>query len=254
MRRVTGPMKPLVAPTMAVLLLAGCLGAQEKPPSQEKQPQVRVNVLNVCAPSPNDQKEIAAALARISRKPRWATDFEVARGRTTVPEQDEAGNASPGKGVIAAWARIRREFSPDSPFLNVQYSFSRDNETMVETLVFRLRDTKELLEASIEDRVSAVTSPAAMLATNTPANRIKLERFGKSSIVLARCTDPGSNGQSVKQSAYEPLFRTASEILGSYRDALGARRTIPDELNRLSETANAGSAARAARKNVGSKH
>lgn len=253
MRRVTGPMKPTISLTVTVLLLAGCLDAQEKPAGQEKQPPVRVNVLNVCAPSPADQKEIFAALARISRKPRWATDFEVARGRTTLPDQGETG-ASPAKGVIASWARIRREFSADSPFLNVQYSFSRDNETMVETLVFRLRDTKELLEAAIEDRVSAVTSPAAMLATNTPANRIKLERFGKSSVVLARCAEAGSNGQPADQSAYEPLFRSASEILSSYRDALGARRTIPAELTRLSETANAGSSGGAKGKPGGSKH
>jgi hypothetical protein len=73
-----------------------------------------------------------------------------------------------------------------------------------------------------------------MLGTNTPASRVKLERFGKSSIVLARCS--AAPDQPVPdQSAYEPLFRAASSVLSAYRDALGARRTIPAELVRVSE-------------------
>ena len=54
---------------------------------------------------------------------------------------------------------------------------------MVETLIFHVRDPKDLMQVAIEeDNASSVTTPAAMLGTNTPAGRIKLERFGKSSV------------------------------------------------------------------------
>jgi hypothetical protein len=70
-----------------------------------------------------------------------------------------------------------------------------------------------------------------MLSSNTPVSRIKLERFGKPSVVLARCS--GADGPARDQSAYEPLFRTASSIMNRYRDGLGVRRMIPGELARL---------------------
>src|SRR5437764_13096145 len=104
---------------------------------------------------------------------------------------------------------------------------------MIETLVFRVRDPKDLMQVSIEDGASAVTTPAAMLATNTPATRIKLERFGKSSVVLARCyaTD---QGPAPDQSAYEPLFQSASAIVANYRGLLGRLRMVPVDLASLS--------------------
>jgi hypothetical protein len=103
---------------------------------------------------------------------------------------------------------------------------------MVETLVFRMREPKDLLEVSIESSASSVTTPAAMLAAGTPAGRIKLERFGKSSVVLARCSATTS-GQAIDQSAYEPLFSSASAILSDYRTILGTRKMVPEELARL---------------------
>jgi len=131
----------------------------------------------------------------------------------------------------ANWVRVRREF-PDSAFSNVQYSFSVDANNMVETLVLRVRDPKDLMEVTIEDSASAVASPRAMMASNTPASRIKLERFGKSSVVLARCS--AAEGKAApNQSAYEPIFSEASTILSQYRDALGVRRTVPQELARM---------------------
>jgi hypothetical protein len=199
---------------------------------QEKAPPVRVNVLNVCTPSADDQKEIAAALDRIPAKPKWGDDFEVARGRSSLAAgavQVEQAGASPP--LSSDWARIRREFPSDSPFSNVQYSFSVDARNMVETLVFRLRDSKDLLQVSLDDSMSAVTSPAAALATNTPVERVKLERFGKASVVLSRCN--AAAGHAVDQAAYEPLFRSANRVLSNYRDALNARRTIPAELERV---------------------
>jgi hypothetical protein len=118
----------------------------------------------------------------------------------------------------------------------VQYSFSVDPKNMVETLVFRVRDPKDLMQVSIEDSASAVATPATMLTSSTPASRIKLERFGKSSVVLARCA--GSEAGPVPdQTAYEPLFQSASAILSNYRGLLGARSTVPDELERVVGTA-----------------
>jgi hypothetical protein len=114
----------------------------------------------------------------------------------------------------------------------VQYSFSHDSKNMMETLVFRVRDPKDLMQVSIEDSASSVTSPASMLSTNTPVSRIKLERFGKSSVVLARC--PATEGQAAPdQSAYASLFRNASDIVANYRGLLRAAHIVPDELARI---------------------
>jgi hypothetical protein len=75
-----------------------------------------------------------------------------------------------------------------------------------------------------------------MLTANTPAARIKVERFGKASVVLARCPAVG-DVPAHDQSAYEPLFRTASSILERYRDALGVRRMVPQELTHMNSRA-----------------
>ncbi|MGE5206109.1 MAG: hypothetical protein ACM3PW_10865 [Chlamydiota bacterium] len=209
--------------------------------AQEKAPPVRVNVLNVCTPSPAEQKDIAAALAHIPAHPHWGTDFEVARGRTTLSQDAAAaltGKHAPASaiGPLSDWVRIRREFSGASPFVNALYSFSVDKRNMVETLVFAVRDPKDLLQVSLSETVSAVTTPAAALAAGTPPDHIRLERFGKASVVLARCAG-GPEAPQVNQSAYEPLFRQAAAILATYRRALGARRTVPEELTRISQAA-----------------
>jgi hypothetical protein len=73
-------------------------------------------------------------------------------------------------------------------FSSVQYSFSDDGQTMVETLVLHVRDPKDLMSLSLEDSASSVSSVEAMLSSNTPVNRVRLERFGKSSLALARCS------------------------------------------------------------------
>src|SRR5881397_3725737 len=191
---------------------------------QASQPQVKVNMLNVCSPSPEEQKEIASALARIPKQPLFGADFEIDRGRSSLDVGP--GFLQPGSGSqmssdpgVANWVRIRREFSVQALFSTVQYSFSTDPKNMVETLVFRVRDPKDLMLVSIEGSASAVTTPAAMLTTNTPATRIKLERFGKSSVVLARCyaTD---QGPAPDQTAYDPLFQSASTIVANYRGLL----------------------------------
>jgi hypothetical protein len=210
------------------------LGLAQQPP----QPQVKVNMLNVCSPSPEEQQEIASALARIPKQPLFSPDFEVDRGRSTLEERPDflkagaSAQFSSDSGT-ADWVRIRREFSVQSLFSTVQYSFSHDPKNMVETLIFHVRDPKDLMQVAIEDNASAVTTPATMLSTSTPASRIKLERFGKSSVVLARC--PGTEGNPPPdQSAYEPLFQSATAIVTNYRNLLAARNTVPAELARVS--------------------
>src|SRR6266850_523966 len=150
-------------------------------------------------------------------------------GSRTFHPRSEYGDSRRAAG--AARVRVRREFPASAPFTNAQYSFSVDSKNMIETVVLRLREQKDLMQISIEDSASSVASPAAMLSTNTPVSRIKLERFGKPSVVLARCS--GAEGPATDQTAYEPLFQTASSIMNRYRDGLGVRRMVPQELVRL---------------------
>jgi len=215
--------------------------------NSQEQPQVKLNVLNVCSPSPEEQQEIASALARVPQRVSFSQDFEIDRGRS-IPDQTASalpggmGAQLPSDAGAADWVRIRREFAPSSPFASVQYSFSRDQKSMVETLVFRIREPKDVMQIALEDSASAVTTPASMLSTNTPSSRIKLERFGKSSVVLARCT-VSESGPAPDQSAYEPLFRNASAIVSNYRGLLHVRHTVPDELSRISMPSGEGQSA-----------
>jgi hypothetical protein len=203
--------------------------------SAQQQPPVKVNVINVCAPSADDQKELSSALAKVPGKPAFSKDYEVSRGHSTLDQSAPIPGMPalpPGAVSAADWVRVRREFPDATLFSNVQYSFSVDAKNMVETLVLRVRDPKDLMQISIEDSASAVASATAMLSTSTPVSRVKLERFGKASVALARCS--GAEGTpATDQSAYEPIFRDASSIMERYRDALGARKMIPQELARL---------------------
>jgi hypothetical protein len=211
--------------------------AQQQPSDASQQPQVKVNMLNVCSPSAEEQKEIAAALARIPKQPLFSNDFEVTRGRSTLtdmPTMLEAGQAGhvAGEPSIASYVRIRREYSVQATFSSVQYSFSNDGVNMIETLVLHVRDPKDLIQVSLEDSASAVTSSQIMLGANTPVSRVRLERFGKSSVALARC--PGVEGGPIPdQSVYEPLFRGASEVMKNYRGLLGVKTTVPEELAKM---------------------
>jgi hypothetical protein len=225
---------------------------------QPNQPQVKVNMLNVCAPSADEQKEIDSALGRVPNQPLFAPDFEVDRGRTSLDETPDflkggSNTQMASDPSFATWVRIRREFGVQAAFSTVQYSFSVDGRNMSETLTFRVREPKGLLQVSIEDSAAAVTPPSVMLGTNTPVGRIRLERFGKSSIVLARC--PGTPGSPAPdQSAYEPLFRSATAIVANYRGLLRARHTVPDELARIAAAeAPAGAGKPPAKKPAGGK-
>src|SRR5437879_6006196 len=65
-------------------ILPAASRAQEIKPQQK--PEVKVHVLNVCSPSAEEQKEIAAALAHVPKKPTFSEDFEVDRGRSVLDQ------------------------------------------------------------------------------------------------------------------------------------------------------------------------
>lgn len=235
--------------SLFALLFPWSLSAQPQgDAAAAQQPQVKVNMLNVCTPSAEEQKEIAVALARIPKQPLFGSDFEVSRGRSTLTDLpsfmpvSQATHVADGPSV-ASYVRVRREFSVQALFASVQYSFSNDGQNMVETLVLHVREPKDLIQVSLEDSASAVTSPEAMLSANSPVNRVRLERFGKSSVALARCS-AGEGGPAPDQSAYEPLFRTASEVLTDYRGLLGVRAIVPEELTKISGASKPGGVAR----------
>ena len=89
-----------------ILIFAGGLFAvpvlaQQSAESPSPQPQVKVNVLNVCTPSAEEQKEISAALARIPKQPSFGPDFEVSHGVSTLTEADGPSCGAPTTGVTA---------------------------------------------------------------------------------------------------------------------------------------------------------
>jgi hypothetical protein len=203
-------------------------------PVYAQQPPVKVNVINVCTPSADEQKELSSALGKVPAKLTFGTDYEVARGHSTLDQSTAIPGMQPlppGTTSSADWVRIRREFPESTFFLNAQYSFSVDSKNMIETLALRVRDPKDLMQVSIEDSASNVASPAAMLTSNTPVSRIKLERFGKPSVVLARCS--GAEGPPTDQTVYEPIFKAATAIMSRYRTTLGVSKMVPQELARL---------------------
>ncbi len=195
-------------------------------------------MLNVCTPSDSEQKEIASALAKIPKQPLFSGDFEVSRGRSTMtdmPAMLEAGQPGhvAGEPSVASYVRIRREFSVQAMFSSVQYSFSNDGVNMIETLVLHVRDPKDLIQVSLEDSASSVTSSQTMLSTNTPVMRVRLERFGKPSVALVRC-EGIAGGPPPDQSKYEPLFHSATQVMADYRGVLGVKSTVPEELSKIS--------------------
>jgi hypothetical protein len=233
------PVSILWTSLISLLALAPYAATQDQPATpQSPEPQVKVNMLNVCSPSADEQKEIASALARVPKQPLFGADFEVTRGKSTLTDMPsflkagEGGHVA-GEPSVASYVRIRREFSVQALFSSVQYSFSNDGMNMVETLVLHVRDPKDLIQVSMEDSASSVASSDAMLGSNTPASRVRLERFGKPSVALARCS-AAEGGPAPDQSAYEPLFRGASDVLANYRRLLAVGIIVPEELAKIS--------------------
>jgi hypothetical protein len=86
---------------------------------------------------------------------------------------------------------------------------------------------KDLLALSIEDTLSTSASkPAAVVANDTPASRVRLERLGKTTVALARC-------EKVDQSQYDPIFTQASSVLADYRRVLRLRTMLANDLSWL---------------------
>lgn len=184
--------------------------------TQQKQPPIKVNVLNVCTPGSGDQEILRGALAKAKEKALFAGDFEIARGQATLKD-----------APASRYVRLRRDLEPQSPWETAQYSMSRDTQRTIETLVLRMRDPKEFHELSIEDQVSSeAASAAVVLSSDTPASRVRVERIGKSSVALAQCPE-------VDQSAYQPLFAQASEIMAHYRKEMGLRTEFKADINWL---------------------
>jgi hypothetical protein len=212
-------MPPVLKLTSALLLGALAAAAQQsgkeqKKPAGPQAPPVRVNILNVCTPGDADQKEIAAALARVPQRPVFSPDYEVTRGHTTLEE-----------AIGSEWVRIRREFRKPLPLLAVQFTYSVDAKQVRETTVFYSREAKDVMQIALEDEIAPGTSAAAVLAADSPVNHIRIERYGKPSLVLARCPN-------ADQTTYEPLFRSASQIMAEYRARLEAKQIVPAELAR----------------------
>jgi len=201
-----------------VFVFLAVIGSAAQQESQPKTP-VRLNYLNVCGPSAEEQAVLNSALARAAAKPVFVEDFEMSRGRTTVKDSG-----------TSRFVRLRREYPSESALLTVQFSMSSDEKNIVELLVLRMRDPKELHEIAIEDRVAAgAASPSSVIGTDTPAARIRVERLGKPSVVLARCA-------GADQSAYEPIFKSASEIMARYRAAMGLRTAFRADIAWLIES------------------
>ena len=225
-------MTRLLPPALTAVILVAVAAAQS-----DKKTQVKINYLNVCTPSVEEQKELSSALARLPAHPRFSEDFEVSRGRTslTEPPIKLAGvetEEAPAAGGTSKWVRVRREFAADSPFVSVQYSVSVDQKNIVETLVFRSREAKDVIQTSLEDSVSASSDPLQVLKVDTPVDRVRIERFGKSSVVLTRCP-------SADQKTYQPLFDQGSSVLAHYRSILGVQQIVPADLKRLGVGASA---------------
>src|SRR5260221_10258735 len=82
-----GILLPILLSGVLALALTQRTAAQEPPANPpSSQPQVKVNMLNVCSPSAAEQKEIAAALERIPKEPLFGADFEISRGRSTLSD------------------------------------------------------------------------------------------------------------------------------------------------------------------------
>ncbi|HLJ89412.1 MAG TPA: hypothetical protein VKZ53_21545 [Candidatus Angelobacter sp.] len=200
---------------IALLFLSGLAAFGQEP---SPQPQVRLNILNVCTPSAEEQGVVKSVLDEIPAKPAFIQDFEITRGLATMKD-----------APASKFVRLRREFPADSLLLTAQYSVSIEEDELVELLVLRHRDSKDFHEIALEDRISADSaSPSTVFTTDTPVTHLKIERFGKKSVGLSRCPN-------ADQSVYEPLFSQASMVMANFRRALGLRNAFRTDLTWLTE-------------------
>ena len=220
---------PIQPALMVVLLgLALCAHGQAAPATPQSpeaaKPRIQVSFLNSCHPAFTDSEEIHRALARMKEHAAFTPDFEITRGVTTLSEEQlRAVGANVGTATRSPWVRIRRNFAEKSAIASVQYTFSVEGNSAGETLSLMPRDTHDVLEVLISSTVTG--TPAQATAADTPPERIRVERYGRGSLVLQRCGED--------QTVYEPVFEEARQIFVRYRTALGIKTLVPAELARL---------------------
>ena len=133
---------------------------------------------------------------------------------------------------VASYVRIRREFSVQALFSSVQYSFSNDGTNMVETLVLHVRDPKDLIQVSMEDSASSVTSRrrhAWLQYSGQPRPPGALRQvLGRAGPMLGSRRWSGAGPERLRT-----LFRGASDVLANYRRLLGVNMIVPDELAKI---------------------
>src|SRR5215472_11757354 len=72
--------RPVLKFSLCTTFLLGALVWAQSPQQTPTQPPVRVNILNVCMPSPEEQSVIKSTMDRVPAKPAFITDFEMTRG------------------------------------------------------------------------------------------------------------------------------------------------------------------------------
>jgi hypothetical protein len=222
----------LVGMLATMALLTPLALAQGPPPVTElPQTKIQVNFVNSCRPGQADVEEMGRALARVKGRPVFSADFEISRGLTTLSEAEARAAGLPeGSGTTpSTWVRIRKEYPEKAVLTNAQYSLSVEGSSTSEVLALHLRESKagegsEVLQILISDSVTG--SAAHVVKVDTPPDRIRIERFGKASIVLARCG-------GMDQSGYEPLFAAAGGILAEYRSAMAVKSVVLVELEHM---------------------
>lgn len=228
MLEMLGSFTPLVliAPLCALLASPSLAQQSPSPPASSASPQIQVNFVNTCRPAQADLEAMGRALALVKGRPSFAADFEISRGRTTLTEAEAraAGAPAGSSSAPSTYVRIRKDFPESAALTDAQYSLSADGNSTSEVLALHLRDSREVLQILISG--SVVGTPAQVVKAGTPPDRIRVERFGKASIVLARCG-------TIDQSAFEPLFQAAANILAEYREGMAVKSVVPAELARL---------------------
>ncbi|MDR3764858.1 MAG: hypothetical protein P4M01_12265 [Acidobacteriota bacterium] len=217
---------------LALVLAAGLSAAAQTAPTATPaapaigdKPKYKVSLVNSCRPSPADASEMRHLLEPFRAKPAYSGDFEIARGVTTLSEAEAlaSGVASDTAGKPSHWVRLSRDLTEKSALSGAQYSLSHEDRSVTEVLVLHLRNTDKAMQIVFSSTVTG--SPEQVLRTLTPPDHIRIERYGHSSLMLARCP--------VDQALYEPLFTLGREIFATYRETMGVERIVPEELERL---------------------
>ena len=104
---------------------------------------------------------------------------------------------------------------------------------MVETLVLHVRDPKDLIQVSLEDSASVGNEFRRDVERRTLRSTACGWSDSESSRWRWLVARPTNGGPAPDQSAYEPLFRSASEVLANYRDLLGVKTIVPEELAKI---------------------